>query len=544
MPSVLPPKKDVQALVDQWKAQGKPRFSELAASTGMDSATLRRWLTVYTVRYDLAPVVQPSKAPSEKAKAEKAKPEPPEIFDRVVTKSNVYVVTSAQNATPVDKNFLAALLVYCKAHKAELIVIPLRYKNPTSVFSDSGEDWWDSSVRPYLCDTRQDLGPNLTLLADIKTQPTAVDPLSGLESISRDKSALVGHPKVALKTVAVPSNKLPKILASTGSVTVANYTDSKAGKKGSFHHSMSAVVIETYGKLFHLRHLHAVPDGSFIDLDKEYTRSGVRAAPPAAALVMGDTHVAFVAHDVLHATLDAPGCLAKRVAPTYFVWHDVLDFYSANHHHKNNPFVAVAKRKSGMDSVEREVKQCFQLLDTYAEKYPNVQHVFPESNHPAAFGRWMKECDWREDLTNAEFYLRTALYMVEQTKMGANGSETPDPFAYWGGVLAKHKARMKFLCAGESFIIKGVDVGSHGHVGPNGSRGSLKGLARIGLRSIIGHSHAPGICEGCYQVGTSSRLKLEYNRGPSSWLQTHSIIYANEKRALIHVIDGAYTNFK
>ena len=37
---------------------------------------------------------------------------------------------------------------------------------------------------------------------------------------------------------------LPKMMMTTGSCTVKNYTDSKAGKKGEFHHTLGFVIIE------------------------------------------------------------------------------------------------------------------------------------------------------------------------------------------------------------------------------------------------------------------------------------------------------------
>jgi hypothetical protein len=105
-------------------------------------------------------------------------------------------------------------------------------------------------------------------------------------------------------------------------------------------------------------------------------------------------------------------------------------------------------------------------------------------------------------------------------------------------VLAHRKAR--FLERDESFQVVGIELGMHGDRGPNGARGSIRNLARIGVKSIIGHTHSPGINEGCYQVGTSTRLKLEYNSGPSGWLNTHCVIYANGKRSLITVINGEW----
>jgi len=57
---------------------------------------------------------------------------------------------------------------------------------------------------------------------------------------------------------------------------------------------------------------------------------------------------------------------------------------------------------------------------------------------------------------------------------------------------------------------------------------------------VIGHTHSPGISEGCYQTGTSSLLKLGYTSGPSSWLNTHCSVYSNGKRSLISIIDGKW----
>ena len=57
---------------------------------------------------------------------------------------------------------------------------------------------------------------------------------------------------------------------------------------------------------------------------------------------------------------------------------------------------------------------------------------------------------------------------------------------------------------------------------------------------MIGHVHSPGIYQGAYGVGTSSRLRLEYNAGPSSWLNTHGVVHQNGKRQLIHVVNGRW----
>jgi hypothetical protein len=72
----------------------------------------------------------------------------------------------------------------------------------------------------------------------------------------------------------------------------------------------------------------------------------------------------------------------------------------------------------------------------------------------------------------------------------------------------------------------------------NGARGSLKGFSKIGVKTFTGHGHHAGIDGGAYAMGTSAYRDLEYIRGPSSHLNTHGVIYANGKRALLNMIKG------
>jgi hypothetical protein len=92
----------------------------------------------------------------------------------------------------------------------------------------------------------------------------------------------------------------------------------------------------------------------------------------------------------------------------------------------------------------------------------------------------------------------------------------------------------------ESFNLAGIECGMHGHYGPNGARGSIKNLSRLGSKVISGHGHTPGIEEGHFRTGTSTPLRLEYTNGPSSWLNSHVVVYASGKRSIITIIDGAW----
>lgn len=454
--------------------------------------------------------------------------------------TQTYIITAAQNATPVHRDFWECLITARKALQAELLVVPIRYKNPTSrwTMSQRNAEEWAVEVQPYLWNVRAPLNKNLVLLGDVKTQPTASDPLSGFESISGAESCIVAHTKLQLRSVATPSGKMAKIITTTGACTLQNYTDSKAGKKGEFHHALAAVIVEIDGPIFHIRHVNFdKKTRSFTDLETRYSATGVRRAPRPLALVMGDTHVDFIDPKVEAATDE----ICAMLEPEHKIWHDVLDGYSANPHHFGNAFNAIAKRQTGRDDVKAET---FRAIDYIRDHTPdNCRSVVVASNHDDFLRRWVVNTDWRADPTNASFYLATAFAMVNGTKMGDGGTEYPSPFPYWFNSrlsLAADPKRFRCLGGNESFVLGGVELGLHGDRGPNGSRGSAKNLRRIGVRSIIGHSHSPAIEEGCYQVGTSTRLRLEYNGGPSSWLNAHCLLHADGKRQLIIIVNGQW----
>lgn len=461
----------------------------------------------------------------------------PTVFKRQLESVRRYVITSAQNATPIHRRFWLSLRQYARRNNAELLVIPLRYKNPTSIYSRKMRDleWWDPKLTRFLWNVRKKVNANLTLLADIKTEAAASEPLRGFDSLSGAESAILGHTKLQMRVVPTPQTKLPKLLTTTGAVTVKNYTDTKRGKIGEFHHSLSAVIVEFERKIFHLRHVHAdKTTGEFTDLGTRYTPWKPYKAPRPKALIMGDTHVDFIDNKVERATFGEGG-MVDSLDPEVLVFHDLLDNYAINPHHVGNPFNAVAKLRAGRSSVAAEVQRAVNFV--VERSSGSRPAVIVSSNHDDFLRRWIIRADWKEDAENAEFYLETALKMVRATKLGLGGTETTSPFA---DLLAPYAPVIRALGLNESYVLAGIELGMHGELGPNGARGSIKNLRRIGVKSVIGHSHTPGIEEGCYQVGTSTRLKLEYNNGPSSWLNTHCLLHADGKRQLINIIDGTW----
>lgn len=464
---------------------------------------------------------------------------PTTVFERPIPKSaKRFIITAAQNATPVHPVWWAVLTKAAELTGAELLVIPLRYKNPTSLWTGSQQnaEHWAAEVRPYLWNVRRALNDNLTVLGDIKTQPTKVDPLSGFDAISMASSGIYGHTKVHLRSIPTPSNRMAKILTTTGACTVPNFTDSGAGKIGDFHHSLAAVMVELDGKRFHLRQMgFDALSGTCTDLDTRYSATGKEPAPAPLALVMGDTHVDYICPMVEKATF-GPGGMVDQLKPQRLIWHDLLDGYSCNPHHVGNPFNRVAKRSKGADDVRAEVDRAIEFV---RERTPRgVKSFIISSNHNDFLHRWVKSNDWKTDPVNAEFYLETALAMVRGTRLTEKGTEYPDPFKHWFDRARIPNASV--LDVDESLILADVALNMHGDRGPNGARGSIRNLRRIGVKSIIGHSHVPGIDEGCTQSGTSTRLRLEYNHGASGWLNAHVVLHADGKRQLLIMVDGRY----
>lgn len=456
---------------------------------------------------------------------------------KTLAKSKIYVITYAQNATGAYLPFLESLIVYCKARGAELVVLPGRYRNPTSIWNDNNmtDEWWAKELHPYLFNGRKKLGENLTIYGDISIQPTAARPLTSFEVFSGATSGIFGHPKLALETIATAERYYPRILSTTGAVTKPNYTKSKAGKKSEAHHIYGAIVVEQGEKLFHMRQINATKDGAFIDLDKKYSATGVESAGRALALVCGDIHVERSDEAVLAATFDRPDSIVNVLKPKQIVMHDVLDFERRNHHTIGN-FHSRYARVNGSrwkDNVEEEVRDAIAFVDKRTP--PDTDVFVVPSNHDEAFDRWLETADFRKDPTNARFFVD-----VWSKKLAAFDRKKEWTGAFELLYQEYGAGTAIFLSREDPLKIADIYVNFHGDKGINGAKGATRSYAHLGVKTIIGHHHSPAIMDGCYQVGVTGRLDQDYNDLPSSWLNTHVLVYSNGKRAMVHVIDGAW----
>lgn len=455
----------------------------------------------------------------------------PEWLQSNVYSSQRIVVTAAQNNTPLDPEFFETLQNYCYWNNASLLAIPIKHKTVTAQ-DDDASNAYDDEITPYLCENTLEFPKyNLKIYAGLKIQATAENPLAGLDPLSKGNSIIVGHAQVQLKTMPNLDKRISDIITTTGAITQKNYSKTKLGEKAKFNHSMSALVIEFDATTFHLRHLNWDPvTRSFWDLDTCYHLSEDPIIGEVTAIVTGDEHAVFRDSMVENHTYLNEDSLVNSLRPEYIVRHDSLDAYAISHHHKKNVFTQYAKWKSGMNSIESELQQTVDYINDTTPEFS--RSIIVQSNHNEHLLRWLNEIDIKSEPWNAKLYHYLMYQMLEQTEMGEAGTSHPDPFELIATPWLNENVE---FASRSGFKIKGIEVGQHGDRGTNGARGSAVGFARIPDKMIVGHSHSPQINKGCYVVGTSSRLALEYNSGPSTWHHAHCIIHQNGKRQMVFI---------
>ncbi len=535
------------------------RMTILSEYTGKSSRTVQKWVAKLNIKLGTA------NTPAESPEFKKAK-------NRKFNQSKKrFIITWAQNNTPVHPIFLKNIEAYAKYIKADIHVIAGRYKNPTSVFTDREYDRWHEPVLKYLDAARHDVHKYLSIMSDVKVQPTAVNPMTGMQGMSGINSCIFGSPKLQLEMIPVLEGCKPKMMMTTGACTKANYTDSKSGKKGEFHHTLGFVVVEIKDDdTFFTRQVSADEDGNFIDLyydiwfdgeeqdidfsnepfpaiaKIEWIKSNFGEDPTewvgetdiaridkVDACVLGDLHFGNEDKEVIEGSKK----LMSELRPSHVILHDVFDGSSINHHESKDPFAQYRKEVRGTNDLKKEVDYMLDQLAMF-EEYDNV--VVVRSNHDDFLDRWLKNEDWKKMPTakNSMEYMKYSQILLKQYAKAPQVK----------GVIPEliNDVYPEFITLGrsDSYIVNGWELACHGDVGSGGSRGSLQQFRKLNTKIITGHSHTPGRKDGALAVGTSTIMRMGYNIGPSNWLQSHVIIHKNGKAQHVHFIDGEYTTFK
>ena len=456
---------------------------------------------------------------------------------------NRFILTSAQNDTLVHTKFLDSLEVMAEHIGATILVGTFSYNanNGQQNMQKGAGEWFDERIKKYIVDEPIQLADDLIWCGELNVLPTAVNPLSGFHSYTKNCSGIIPHAKVHLESLPTAKDEPVRILYTTGAVTQRNYLQKKAGQKASFHHIFGALVVEIDddGDWFVRQLIGETESGEFYDLDRRYTPTGSTPAHRVEAINWGDIHAEKYDAKVYAASFGTnPGSMIDDLMPRYQLVHDVLDMQARNHHNMSDPYFKFKSYCENKDWVEDDIAQVANVLELMDRDFCHT--VVVESNHDLALERWLKTADYKTDPANALFFLdcQYATY-----KAIYDGKRDFSVFKY---ALIKHNEKMnkvRFLRTDESFMLcgsDGIECGAHGHLGNNGARGSINAYQKLGTRYNIGHSHSANIRDGVYQAGVSAKLDMGYNKGGSSWSNSHIVTYANSKRAIVTLKNGKW----
>ena len=450
-----------------------------------------------------------------------------------VKNNKKFIVTTAVTGCELDTAMFKSIKQYCQLNKAELLVLVA--SDPASNLDRGSLGRIDKRLTNeaiVIEDTH--LNSNI-FLSTIKLSAKAIDPIPGLGRLGqRDGSFIFASPKQRLKSSPVSNLKPPHFLMTTGAITVPDYTSSnymsnKTAYIADHDHVKGGLIIEIGDSdEYHFRQFQCDNKGRFIDLGIQYDGKETKEIIPAA-FILGDWHAGSTCPMSKAVWKD----ISLKLKPKMLVMHDLFDGRSINHHEEGNVDSKAKRAMSGHLNLSDELKLVAEDLKELSSWTDKI--VVVKSNHDEFLKRFLQKGDFRNDPYNYKAFLQLALEYVDTNK---------DPLKYGveeiGKLDSSLHSKVQWLARDEDLRVAGIQLGAHGDKGANGSRGGLKSMEFAYGNSVSGHSHSPEIIRGAWQVGTSSLLKLGYNVGPSSWLNTSCLVYPNGQRQLINAIDGKY----
>lgn len=459
-----------------------------------------------------------------------------------------YILSSAQNNTRVNTRVMDSLETLALHYGAEMMISRFAY-NTTGVqkkdvkpgTAEDGFDelWYDPRVLGHINDEQVELAPGLVWCGEMNISPTASRPLSGFETYTGRASGIFPHVKVALESIASHKSDPTKFNYTTGTVTVRNYLQRKAGLRAEHHHCYGALLVEvdSEGNWF-CRQLNATEDGEIWDLDIRVRGSRLTTNNRVKAVTWGDVHAAQVDHEILEINWGDGGVCDTLMPEIQFV-HDIFDMYARNHHERGNPHAMFARHVKRRASVAEELMTTRLVLARIDREWSET--VVVNSNHDNALEKWLREADYRHDPENAEIFLTLQLHKYQQIRNDGTVGVLERGLQLCG--LEARDAR--FLGEDESYVIcpdahGGIECGMHGHLGINGAKASPLGLSKMGRKANTAHTHSTAIIDGMYVAGTSTKLEVGYNKGPGSWSHSHIVTYPSGKRAIITIQGGKW----
>lgn len=447
-----------------------------------------------------------------------------------------FFITTAVSGKRVCSKLYESIKTYLSFNDAICLVLPCEdIANRKTVYN------WQLS--PLLKEDKFYVVYNDTYLnsniyiSDIKVSAKQINPQSGLPQFTQDGSVIIASPKQDLDYVANSNNKIPNAIMTTGAITENDYSNDaymsqRLNKIAEYEHVLGGIVVEIENdKIFHFRQVQMGADGEIIDLGIKYTKEGMSSVNNTV-MVVGDSH--FGEHDEI--AIEAEEDMISYLNVKDIVLHDVFSAISISHHDKNKTITLAKKANENKISLEEEANIVAQYLDRFANDIDG-KVVIVDSNHHEHLDRYLEEGRYATDKVNLR-------YSLDIVKAMLDGEELPVRYMIENQTPFKNKNKVKWLEPDEDYSYYGIEVSQHGSRGANGSRGNLQIFRKAYKKSISAHTHQPKIYRGAISVGTSSKLKLGYNKGLSSWVQGVGVVYENGTYQLINIVQnkaGQYT---
>lgn len=495
------------------------RQETLAKKYGVTKRTIRNWLNRLGVTYGSFD------------RGIDEHPQYLQALDRRLNRSNIYFITYEQNKTPVHDKLWENMNKYAKFLGAEIIVIQGRYQNPTSIWRDRiSNEGWSTVTNENQFASRLKLHPYLQVVGEAKVLPTAINPLTGFETLTGLDSGIIAHPKMHFSTLPRPKGYRLKALATTGAITIPNYTESKAGIRAEKMHKLGFLIVEIKDdEVFYLRQVEADEQGNFYDLFFKVEDLQISKISNTLGMVLGDTHYPYHDKEVHEMVLEVMSILN----PEKVVWHDIWDGESVNRHMVKSPIERYHRWKNKRSNIVKELGELVEFLNSHSKE---IDHFVSRSNHEIWLETYVNSQDWTKDIENSDFY-------IDSVRALMNGEVEKGLLEYWTNRLGLGE-QFKFLGEDDSLRIGKYECSMHGHRGNSGSRGSFNQFHRLGFPNITAHGHSTLRKDDSFRVGTLSKMSLGYNVGITDWSQSISIIHLNGVAQQILFIEGGYTTLK
>lgn len=456
-----------------------------------------------------------------------------ELHDSV-KKYKRFIVTTAVTGCQVDTGILAAMKNYCKRMDAHILVLVA--SDPTHNKFAPGAKYGTIDLNlvddPDVSIVLEDVTMNSNLhLSTIKMTAKQIDQTTGMMRIAANKGSFIfASPKQRLKMVPAGMGKIPYAVMTTGAITEAdyltsNYMSQRTAWIAGEDHMLGGLIIEIEDdEIYHYRQFQNDENGSLIDIGVQYNwDDSVENVTPI--LVGGDWHSGSTDPVSVRCKKE----MFRQMNVKKFIMHDGYDGVPINGHEDNDVILKAQRYRDGQLDVEASLVKFADDINMLLDEVEEL--IIVKSNHDDMLDRWLRKGFYTKEPINHRLALDLAAQLIDGN----------DPLIYAAERFGvKDMSRVRWLKLDEDYRVAGIQLGAHGHKGANGSRGSVKNMEVCYGQSVTGHAHTPEILRGAWQTGTSTVLRLSYNKGPSSWMQTDCLVYPNGARQLINIINGKW----